>query len=68
MNTEQRLSQIQADEHVFNMIYADVVSERLGTSIASFARVNRNGLLAELESQYKFLESNSESTRVWSKK
>ena len=63
LGTEQRLSQIQADESFFNMIYADAASGRLEPSIASFARINRNGLLTELESQYKFLESNSESTR-----
>ena len=37
MGTEQRLNQIQADESVFNMIYADAASERLSSSVAVFA-------------------------------
>ena len=63
MGTEQRLNQIQADESVFDMIYADAASERLSASVAVFAIINRNGLLAELERQYNLIESDSYASR-----
>lgn len=57
MGTEQRLNQMQADDSVFDAIYANAVSGRLSASVAAFALINRNGLLAELERKYNIVES-----------
>lgn len=63
MNSEQRLNQMIEDDSDFNMIYSSPLQSQESLNIAIFAHLNRNGLLGQLEKNFKTLETKSENSK-----